>query len=486
MRKDKRARIVMHFLANLPTMTQLHDLKEWRCAKYLYLKKIEQKEFDHMTEYFRRRIISGYEVELLRDILARMSRKHIKAALDYFTDLKDKNDRIKEHNKKSQPSKSKELLIIPGLEGQVEALILTLYFLLRHLCPLFGAPPPIRFAKEQLAVAAKQDWKAFSRSFKEERIFYGRFLSFSRRIGALVTASGDEQAYVDALVSDDARRQKDFFSILGAAAISMLAAGYVGYSLAPGSAWPQGVLTPRPDAIHEVIQAYREFDLLQESESERRLEQRYGFNIIGDFTDEDLNEIEHVLATRYNQERLYDLGLRTIIIISGEYSDRVDYAGQARFGEGAIRLFSGNINDTGIFEHELAHIQANHYGRRDANFWKGWDHIAGPYNRVVFSRGAEAWGGVAFVQHYVDGSDIELPRFGYARAYGGGDHQEDIGTMIEKIKTNPEHFANVNGDFDAYLQKFEFLEHYGFITHGEHERVRRIVETARMTVRPAQ
>jgi len=441
-----------------------------------------------MTEYFRKRVVAGYEADLLRDILSRMGKKQVKVALDYFNNLYDRNEAIKKNNAGVPASKAKELLIIPGLEAKVEGLILALHFLLRYVYPSFRTPPPLRFANEQVKAAAKQDWSAFARSFANERVFYGRFLSFSRRIAALVMTRRDEQAYVDALVTEDTRRRKDLFVVLGHAAISLLAGGYIGYAIMSESVGMQDILTPRPDAVHEVVQAYREADLLHETESERRLEQRYGFNILGDFTDEDLNEIERVLATRYNRQRLYDLGLRTIVVIAGQYSDRVDYAGQSRFGEGAIRLFSGNVSDTGIFEHELAHLRANHLGGRDSSFWTEWDRIAGPYNKVIFRRGTAARGDIALVQHYVDGSGIALPRFGYARAYGGVDHQEDIGMMVQAIKADPHHFARVQESFDLYLAKFAFLERHGFITRGEHERVRHIVDGARQqsSLRAAQ
>lgn len=487
MKDAKRARIVMNFLANLPTIPQLLELKQWRRMKSVYVPMILKKDFNHMTQRFCQQTLQGKEITLLQNILSRMDKKRLKIARDYFLDLVDKNDRIKEHNKKVNPSQGKDVLIIPGLESQVEALLVTFNFLLRYLYPAFRTPPPLMIAKKQLKCVAKQDWKGYVKVWEQEKVFYGRFVRFSQRIGQLVAMQRDTDRYHRFAVTKEGQRKGALINILGAAAIAMLAVGYSGY-LAGQSAGPgQGTLTPRPDAVRNIVQVYRERDLLagNEGEAERRVEQRYGFNIIGDFTDDDLAAIEHVLGTRYNRERLHQLGLRTIIIFGGEYSDEVDYGSQARFGEGVIRVFSGRVNDTGIFEHELAHIRANFYSRTDAYFWEAWDQVAGRYNRVVFRRGSPERGGVAQVQHYVDGTSVEVPHFGYARAYGGTDHQEDIATMVERVKIAPEHFGQVTESFDVYLSKFDLLERYGFIMHGEYQQVRRIIEQAR-TVQQGQ
>lgn len=490
MEEDEQSRIAMHVLANLTTAAQLNELQQWRRAKCVYFKKIERQEFDHTTKYFCMRIASGYEIELLHGILARINRREIKTTIQYFDELHKRNETIKKHNARAPASKAKELRIIPGFEMKVKVLVLTLRFLLRQIYSSFRVPYPVRFAKEQAKAAAKEDWEGLVRSFKNECIFSERFLSFAQRIVAPVAARTDARAYVNALVTEDASRRKDLFNILGSAAISMLAIGYVGYSFAVPRAemqnLPMNILTPRPDAVHEVVRAYRESILLHNTRAEQRHEQCYGFIIIGDFTEDDLEEIERMLATRYNRQRMYDLGLRTIVVAVGQYSDRVDYASQTRFDEGAIRLFSGHASDIGIFEYELAHIRAQYYGQHEPHFWTEWERIAGPYNKVVTRHGSAARGDVAFVQHYVDSSDIMLPRFGYTRAYGGTDHHKDIGTMVQAMKKNPHLFARVQESFRVYQQKFAFLERYGFITKGEHERVRQIIDTARQTIHVTQ
>lgn len=479
MKDARRAAEVMDFLAKLPTKEQLAELKEWRLMKSKCIPKILKKDFDYQTQRFFKQTLQGKEVTLLQDILSRLDKKRLKIARDYFLDLKGENDEIKAHNKKVNPSQAKEVLITPGLEEQVEALLVTFHFLLRYLYPAFRTPPPLAFSRKQLKCVAKQNWEGYVNAWKEERIFYGRFVRFSQRIGQFVAMQRDMDKYHHFAVTKEAQRKDALLTILGTAAIAMLAVGFSGYLT--GKYVGQGTLTPRPDAVRNIVQVYRERDLLagNEGEEERRLEVRYGFNIIGDFTDDDLAAIEHVLGTRYNRERLHQIGLRTIIIFGGEYSDEVDYHGRAHFGEGAIRLFSGRVNDTGNFEHELAHILANYLRRSDANFWRLWDSIAGQYNRVVFQRGTAERGNTPFVQHYVDGTDVRLPRFGYARGYGGVNHLEDLATMVQMIKTRPEHFLRVMESFDIYLQKFEFLDRHGFITHGEHERVQGIIGQAR-------
>lgn len=217
------------------------------------------------------------------------------------------------------------------------------------------------------------------------------------------------------------------------------------------------------DIFEQAVKMYMAEDLLHETEEEQALEKIYGFNIIGDYTQNDLSRLKEIMNRR-KAEEIKNYGIKTIVIMGGEHKGKVPYNARIYLARGELRLFSKDVHNTQNIEHELAHARQYWLFKSKPDFDEKWALIAGEYNKV-----SEVAATAELKEYrYKAQFQTEGMLHGYANVYGGTDIYEDVASFVEVIRgDNIRLFSTITADFDIYRSKIKLLKNYGFIDGKE-------------------
>jgi len=349
-----------------------------------------------------------------------------------------------------------------GLVRTLDALIL----FYNQLARITRSAKPERFANKSSKALERQRLDEFLRIAKHEQGFYGNIAIISHRLGL----PGSVHDYAAAHKSYALRRKAGRVMLVG---LSGLLAASLGALVTVEAYQPP----PHADALDNDIVRYIQDDRIVNHEAETRLERRYGFDIVGPYTPDDLAHLEARLAASYPPEVVRLLGLRRIVLLDAGLKTHVDYAGRAIQSTGEMRLFSGTSG--AIFDHEMAHFQTFTHERTQSDFVARWNAVAGPYEHVEYEVGPRERGGVIRDPRYSDGAARHLPRHGYILAYGGVNYHEDISTFVGAVRSDGLAFILVTQDFDIYERKLALLRNYHYISEEEFAKAAGLVALAR-------
>ena len=235
---------------------------------------------------------------------------------------------------------------------------------------------------------------------------------------------------------------------------------------------------------------YALVDTFNDSQAELDFEQKYGINLFGDYTNDDLAKIESVLSA-YGD--IGKLDVNHISVFPGKYKGRGTVKAQATHHRtilnNTIRLFSGYI-DKAVIDHELAHFRHLSILKTNPGFNSEWLRACGKYNRydMVFSKNVSR---TEMGYHYkadptgvyIDDWANAASRFGHIDAYGGTSLNEDIAMYVQKIKNNSSPLYIILTDFDIYRAKVNLLYHYKFITYDETKSALSAIDNAEKNVK---
>lgn len=230
------------------------------------------------------------------------------------------------------------------------------------------------------------------------------------------------------------------------------------------------------DPLYETVKVYEQLDSRVETKAELELEQKYGFNIIGEFNNADLELLKQKLPS---PEIVQSTGLKRIVFLGpGDVMKTRGMAGMAQHGGSEIRVFSSTVKyspeigfvEGSEFDHEFAHQYHFWVERNNPEFNATWNKVAGPYNRVQQTgRGYEYTTPAPFPKIYRSPYFGLAVRDGYTRAYGGITIHEDVAEFVSTIKSRPDNLAMAQNAFNTYRQKIRMLHEAGFITTTERD-----------------
>lgn len=187
--------------------------------------------------------------------------------------------------------------------------------------------------------------------------------------------------------------------------------------------------TAHPNEILHLV-----LDKENESKAENEFEQRWKVNVIGNFTEKDLAEMNNILES-YPSDFLKKCRLDRIYFISQDSkidNTKAEHMKSFIMGKRLI-LVSGMFNKE-IVSHELAH--AWHLNYVNPNF-KG------------------------FEKEWADASQKES----HVCEYGKKNIREDIATFVQYIKGREDIKPSEN--FDGFVLKIKLLYKYGFVNENE-------------------
>lgn len=459
---NRYQRLLDKMLADIHGSDELRHFMRWRRVKGKALVAIEQNVSARPeVEDYLDCLGEDHEQRLLDYVLPVLNQNQMKRRVRFLKKMKKINERRVKNDLKGKWDL--DPLFDHGWTNSIDKLI-DFY---GELDRLKRSSQPARFAKRTKEALDRYSLSDIVKIGKGEQRLYGNFSIFSRQLG--VTASLHD--YSAARTRNIRWNKWTKHATYGTFGIMMLALGALTTSVA------MTYLNRRPDALTDEVQIYIQNDHLEESDLELRLEQTYGFDIVGEFTQEDLENLKSRLENSYPPEMIRLMGLRRIVIFDRSAQSQVDYGGRASRRLGEMRLFSGHIN--AIVDHEMAHFQTFTHQRTTSDLLGRWEDVSGPYDQVAYERGPPERGSARINTQYISGDDRRTPFHGYVRAYGGVNYQEDISTFVEAVRNQSLVFVQVTDNFHIYQQKLALLREYHYITHQEYTGAIDILRIAR-------
>lgn len=200
----------------------------------------------------------------------------------------------------------------------------------------------------------------------------------------------------------------------------------------------------------------------------REIEKRYDIIIQGSYTNKDINHLEQGLKLYYPQE--VKLFLETVTYVNKPInsSENINTLGHINYKTKHITLSSGE--KTSIIDHELAHGRTKHLPNTLIHKWKQINTINYETAKQLRKNNVE----------WKNKNDIY---YGYYKAYGSINIQEDIATATETIlkysrknkqlsKINKYYYLKKDAYTEIYLNKARLLYQYGFIQHEDYNQIR--------------
>ncbi len=208
-------------------------------------------------------------------------------------------------------------------------------------------------------------------------------------------------------------------------------------------------------------------DPFTRTDLEARLEREFGIQIIGDKSDERLGTLDaHLRALREANPNLLSR-LKDVYLVSSEDKDHISYIGLANvFSQIEIA-----DRDIATLAHECAHVY--HFSLADKRgFDARWLRITG-----------DAYSHAMTVVHETDGGKDEIvgrvwenlrggAQHGCVRPYGGRNMYEDVATFVEDAYEMSPSIRHADPADPRYCQKLDLLLEYGFLSPGQHARLR--------------
>lgn len=472
-KSNRYQQLLENMLVDIRESDELLHFVRWRRAKGKALAMLEKGETSHsyvcdfrddwgnddeqrLLDYVAKGIVRIGRTqeqisEMAQDQIEKETRKQIKRRVSFLKKMKKINNRRVKNDLKGKYDLKP--LVEHGWTCSIDTLI-TFY---DELGQLQKSSRPRKFVKRTKDAFDRDSLSGIVKIGKAEQLLYGDLAGICRKF----EFNASKHDYTAAVNHRERRATWKNRATYGGFGTILLALGAL-----VSVVYINLTRDKRPDALSDTVEMYIEEDNVIEMPLELQLEQIYGFDIVGKFTQEDLDSLCNQLGNSYPPELVRTLDLRRIVIFDEGSRGQVDYIGRAMRREGEMRLFSGHLG--AIIDHEMAHFQTSTHERTASDCLGRLRDIAGPYNQVEYEVGPAERGGTALNVRYLSGDDRRAPFHGYMRAYGGVNIHEDISTYVQAVRGNITSFAQVTGDFHIYRGKLAWHRDCHYISNHEY------------------
>lgn len=488
-KSNRYQQLLENMLVDIRESDELLHFVRWRRAKGKALAMLEKGETSHpyvcdfrddwgnddeqrLLDYVAKGIVRIGRTqeqisEMAQDHIEKETRKQIKRRVSFLKKMKKINNRRVKNDLKGKYDLKP--LVEHGWTCSIDTLI-TFY---DELGQLQKSSRPRKFVKRTKDAFDRDSLSGIVKIGKAEQLLYGDLAGICRKF-EFNASKHDYTAAVNHRERRATWRKRFFYGTFGMTILGAIAMPVALTFFTQKSLLKQEEIS---DALADEVALYIEEDHLVESDLELQLERTYGFGIVGDFTQEDLEDIQSRLENGYPPEMVSRMGLSRIVIFEDGARSQVDYIGLASGGEQWIRLFSGHIG--AYFDHEASHLLTFMYAQKGSDVRRRWEDCAGPYGiNVTFTQGPPERGSIATNAQYISGVNRNDPSDGHMRAYGGVNYREDISTYVQAIRGNPLSFAQVTGGFHIYRGKLGLLREYYYISNQEYTDAMGLVQVA--------
>jgi hypothetical protein len=239
--------------------------------------------------------------------------------------------------------------------------------------------------EKQIICLEKNNFKKFNRLFQKEAKHLSRLIEIFNRLNI------NEDYKLYAKFSIPRRKMFALKASIGLILLSLVSS-YFMFSIKKAS---YNIDNINSSNLTRVVKEYEQKDLAYETKLEKDFEKLYGANILGEYTEMDLEWV-NLITMMYGKNILRELGVKRIIFVqtsrnirnTREFENETrSVAGVAFHDRKTILLASGrcigswNTQDVfiNVFLHELAHIIHYKVMAENPEFNKEWEKIEGGY-----------------------------------------------------------------------------------------------------------